>query len=50
MKEVIVHPTPDIWTEIYDVPIPQPGPEEVVIKVFVAGSNVKGLFIPFIHL
>ena len=42
MKETIVHPFPDIWSEIHDVPIPEPGPHEVVIKVFVAGSNVKG--------
>ncbi|ESZ92912.1 putative quinone oxidoreductase [Sclerotinia borealis F-4128] len=41
MKEVIVHPSPDIWTEIVEAAIPQPGPDEVVIKVIVAGSNVK---------
>ncbi|TVY34197.1 Trans-enoyl reductase [Lachnellula subtilissima] len=41
MKEVIVHPTPELWTEIHEVPIPEPGPKEVVIKVIVAGSNVK---------
>lgn len=44
MKEVIVHPKPDIWTEIQDVPIPEPGIDQVVIKVVVAGSNVKGSF------
>jgi NADPH2:quinone reductase len=42
MKEVVVHPTPDLWTEIQEVPIPSPGPDEVVIRVIVAGSNVKG--------
>ncbi|KAJ8071605.1 hypothetical protein OCU04_001928 [Sclerotinia nivalis] len=41
MKAVIVHPSPDIWTEITEVAIPQPGPDEIVIKVIVAGSNVK---------
>ncbi|TVY12901.1 Trans-enoyl reductase fsr4 [Lachnellula arida] len=41
MKEVIVHPTPELWTELHNVPIPEPGPKEVVIKVVVAGSNVK---------
>lgn len=41
MKEVVVHPSPEIWTEITEVPVPQPGPNEVVIKVMVAGSNVK---------
>ncbi|CCD52898.1 hypothetical protein BofuT4_P138220.1 [Botrytis cinerea T4] len=42
MREVIVHPSPEIWTEITEVEIPQPGPDDVVIKVVVAGSNVKG--------
>jgi NADPH:quinone reductase-like Zn-dependent oxidoreductase len=42
MKEVIVHPTPELWTEIHEVPIPEPGLNEVVIKVIVAGSNPKG--------
>lgn len=42
MKEVIVHPTPELWTEIHEVPIPEPGPNEVVVKVIVAGSNPKG--------
>ena len=42
MREVIVHPSPEIWTEITEVEIPQPGPHDVVIKVVVAGSNVKG--------
>ncbi|KAF8846983.1 GroES-like protein [Acephala macrosclerotiorum] len=41
MKEVIVHPNPDLWTEIHDVPIPTPALDEIVIKVVVAGSNVK---------
>ena len=42
MKEVIVHPNPDIWTETHDVPIPDPEADQVVIKVVVAGANVKG--------
>jgi NADPH:quinone reductase-like Zn-dependent oxidoreductase len=42
MKEVIVHPLPDLTTSIHDVPIPIPKEDEVVIKVAVAGSNVKG--------
>lgn len=42
MKEAIVHPLPSITTEIRDAPIPTPGPDEVIIKVEVAGSNVKG--------
>ena len=45
MKEVIVYSTPELRTEIHDIPIPTPGPDEVVIKVVVAGSNPKGLFI-----
>lgn len=42
MLEVIVHPLPELTTEIREAPIPIPGPDEVVIKVAVAGSNVKG--------
>ena len=42
MKEVIVHPTPTLHTTIQDVPIPTPGPNELVIKVIVAGCNPKG--------
>jgi NADPH2:quinone reductase len=42
MKEVIVHPLPTVTTEIHDVPIPVPEPNQVIIKVAVAGSNVKG--------
>ncbi|KAH8813026.1 putative quinone oxidoreductase [Xylogone sp. PMI_703] len=41
MKEIIVHPTPELHTSIQEVPIPKPEPDEIVIKVFVAGSNVK---------
>jgi NADPH2:quinone reductase len=46
MKEAIVHPLPTISVEIRDVPIPSPGPDQVVIRVEVAGSNVKGATIP----
>ena len=46
MKEVIVHPTPELHTTIHEVPVPEPGPDEVVIKVIVAGSNPKGLAFP----
>jgi NADPH2:quinone reductase len=50
MKEVIVHVSSEATTEIHEIPIPVPGPDEVVIKVIVAGSNPKGLFtsLPFI--
>jgi len=41
MKEAIFHPTPELHTTIHEVPIPTPGPNEVVVKVMVAGSNVK---------
>ncbi|KAK9238560.1 chaperonin 10-like protein [Lipomyces kononenkoae] len=41
MKEVIVHPLPRLRGEIREVPIPIPADDEVVIKVVVAGSNVK---------
>lgn len=33
---------PEFTVEIHDVPIPTAGPDEVVIKVVAAGSNVKG--------
>jgi hypothetical protein len=42
MKEAIVHPTPELHTTIHEVPIPEPGPDELVIQVIVAGSNPKG--------
>jgi hypothetical protein len=42
MKEVIVHPLPTLTTEIHDAPIPIPESDQVIIKVVVAGSNVKG--------
>ena len=42
MKEVIVHPLPELTTTIHEVPIPTPGDDEVVIRVVVAASNVKG--------
>jgi NADPH2:quinone reductase len=42
MKEVIVHPLPTLTTEIRDVPIPVLEHDQVIIKVSVAGSNVKG--------
>jgi NADPH2:quinone reductase len=48
MKEAVVHPLPEISVEIHDVPIPSPSPDQVVIKVEVAGSNVKGT--PFSRL
>jgi hypothetical protein len=50
MKEVIVQVSSEVTTEIHEIPIPESGPDEVVIKVVVAGSNPKGLFtsIPFI--
>jgi len=42
-KEVIVHPSPELHFTIHDVPIPIPRrPDEVVIKVRAAGSNLEG--------
>lgn len=43
MKEVIVHPLPTLTTEIREVTTPIPAPDEVIVKVIVAGSNVKGI-------
>lgn len=39
MKEAIVSKGPSV--KIVDSPIPEPGPEQVVIKVVVSGSNPK---------
>lgn len=39
MKEAIVKK--DLTVEIVDSPIPQPGPDQVVIKVIASGSNPK---------
>ncbi|KAJ8100005.1 chaperonin 10-like protein [Lipomyces tetrasporus] len=41
MKEVIVYGHPSIRSEIIDSQIPVPGPDEVLIKVVVSGSNPK---------
>ncbi|KAI9845782.1 MAG: hypothetical protein M1838_001543 [Thelocarpon superellum] len=41
MKEAIVHPIPVITVELQDVSIPLAGPDEIVIEVVAAGSNVK---------
>lgn len=45
MLEVIVHPLPELTTEIVESPVPVPGPDEVLVKVEVAGSNVKGIYL-----
>jgi hypothetical protein len=42
MKEIIVHPLPFLTTELHDISIPTPADDELIIKVVVAGSNVKG--------
>jgi NADPH:quinone reductase-like Zn-dependent oxidoreductase len=39
MKEAIVYAGPKV--EIIDSPIPTPGPNQVVTKVVVSGSNPK---------
>ena len=44
MKEVIVHPLPSLTTELHDIPIPTPADNELIVKVVVAGSNVKGKY------
>lgn len=45
MLEVIVHPLPELTTEIVESPIPVPGPDDVLVKVEVAASNVKGILL-----
>lgn len=44
MKEVQI--SKGLKTVIKDVPIPEPGPEQVVIKVIVSGSNPKDWYVP----
>lgn len=42
MKEAIVSPKDGtVSVEIKDSPIPEPGPNEILIKVVVSGSNPK---------
>jgi NADPH2:quinone reductase len=43
MKEAIVCPGPKV--KIVDSPIPEPAPEQVVIKVVVSGSNPKDWYV-----
>jgi hypothetical protein len=42
MKSVVVHPLPTLTAEIVEESIPVPKSTELLIKVVVAGSNVKG--------
>ncbi|KAI1355510.1 GroES-like protein [Xylaria sp. FL0043] len=44
MKEAVVSKGPKV--EIIDSPVPKPGPEQVVIKVVVSGSNPKDWKLP----
>ncbi|KAF2469010.1 GroES-like protein [Lindgomyces ingoldianus] len=44
MKDVIVSPGPKV--KIVDSPIPEPGPEQLVIQVVVSGSNPKDWKVP----
>ena len=39
MKEALIHRGPKV--EIIDSPVPEPGPDQVVTKVIVSGSNPK---------
>ena len=41
MLEAVIHPLPTITSTIHSIPIPEPGPPELLIKVVAAGSNVK---------
>ncbi|KAI9793325.1 MAG: hypothetical protein M1833_000770 [Piccolia ochrophora] len=44
MREAIVHP--DLHVELIESPIPKPAEDQVVVKVFVSGSNPKDWKIP----
>lgn len=46
MKEAIV--SPEVKVTIQDSPIPTPGPEEVLVKVIIAGTNPKDWKFPAI--
>ena len=41
MLEAIIHPLPTLTSTLHSIPIPTPGPDEVLIEVFAAGSNPK---------
>jgi NADPH:quinone reductase len=41
MLEAVVNPLPELTVTVHDIPIPIPGPDEALIKVVAAGSNVK---------
>lgn len=44
MKEAVVTKGPKVT--IKDVPIPEPGDDQIVIKVVVSGSNPKDWYVP----
>lgn len=46
MKEAFVTKGPTV--EIRDVPIPEPGPDQIVTKVIVSGSNPKDWYVDFV--
>lgn len=48
MKEAIV--TSSLEVKIVDSPIPEPGPEQVVIQVVVSGSNPKDWYVHVLSL
>lgn len=43
MKEAFVTAGPTV--EVKDVPIPEPGPDQIVTKVVVSGSNPKDWYV-----
>lgn len=50
MKEVIVSPTfPEVTARIQDGPMPGIGPDEILVKVVVAASNPKGIYLHWYH-
>jgi NADPH:quinone reductase-like Zn-dependent oxidoreductase len=51
MKEVLVYVSPDkaLKTEIHNAPIPTPGPDQVVIRNVVVGTNPKDWKYPVIR-
>ena len=39
MKAVVSTPGGERWAELRDVPVPEPGPDELLVEVHAAGIN-----------
>jgi len=41
MKNLLVYYDPDLTTQLEDIPVPEYGENDVLVKVIAAGSNPK---------